>query len=475
MRSATSEAEVRQLGSIAVDLLSEAHGRTATPDLAAALRRAIPLKLASLCRLGLRENGSGAGLSRAATDDLVRAERMEVAAELSTARRDQVVLSALGDRGIVPVVLKGRALAQRIWPRSWMRPAGDLDLLVDEAHLGLALSTLMRLGFRPCAGVPPGRFRPPVTEFGLDSPVGMVELHSHLFRSIGSGIPTRDVLERSRPAESAGVPIRILDRADELLSLLVHASVHGTVALKWMLDLHAAAMAWPREVWVAAAERAVASRTTRPFWAAAQLLSGSHTKDAHEVARRFEPAPPIRAMLRRLVVPSSAITMAPLPLPYVYALEAVLEERARTRIVRAAGLLERLLRTANRRLQPSGSERSRAEIASDRWIEGTWRNGDMHPAWLTLRGGSMSPTFREGDRILAAGFGAGGSSEVGDVVIVRQAGRLVAHRVVARSGTMVVTRGDARESDDPARPVSEILARVVAVAPRIGLEEVMHQ
>ena len=81
-------------------------------------------------------------------------------------------------------------------------------------------------------------------------------------------------------------------------------------------------------------------------------------------------------------------------------------------------------------------------------------------------GGSMHPTIRAGDMLILAPID---STELrkGAVVLARQSGRLVAHRIanVAKNdaGTRVLLRGDALSACAPTVSADAVLARVVAI------------
>jgi hypothetical protein len=476
MPLASPSIEGQRIAALAVELLC---GRDSAASLAAVrsgARRAINLRLAGIFRMGLRGNGQSEACSGGLAEDLVRAERAEVAADLSVSQRSREYLHALSAAGISPVVLKGRALAERLWPRPWMRPPGDLDLLLDDKALAPAVRALVHLGLRPRGGDAPGRWRP--TLAGVDlAPTTTedgVDLHTRLFRAVGSGIDTAEILSRARESEFLGVRVRLLDPADEVLYLLVHAAAHGTVHPKWLLDLHIAAIAYTPDVWLTAAERALASRTSRAFWAATRLLSGE-ARVPLEIARRLRPPPYARVILSRLVVTRFGPPWPTRPGLRAYALQGILEERVRERVVRLAGLIERLVSRLTRRFKNRDGRRSSAEVASHRWLEKAWRTRRSGLVWLTLRGSSMAPTLRDGDRLLVASFAAGEAPRKGDVVIAKLTGRLVAHRLVAQTPQGVLTRGDACVRDDPALEQDEILARVVAVDRSSSKSEVTHE
>lgn len=86
-----------------------------------------------------------------------------------------------------------------------------------------------------------------------------------------------------------------------------------------------------------------------------------------------------------------------------------------------------------------------------------------HALRVRVRGQSMEPTLRSGDRVTLAPVDPG-DLEPGDLVLVRQT-RCLIHRVcrVDRSAHSLTTRGDARASDDPPIDLQDVLGRVVRV------------
>jgi signal peptidase I len=80
-------------------------------------------------------------------------------------------------------------------------------------------------------------------------------------------------------------------------------------------------------------------------------------------------------------------------------------------------------------------------------------------------GGSMFPTLRSGD-VLSIEACAADAVEPGDVALIREADRLFAHRLVdkqlERGEPVVITKGDAHWRNDPPRPASVVVGRVVS-------------
>ena len=81
-------------------------------------------------------------------------------------------------------------------------------------------------------------------------------------------------------------------------------------------------------------------------------------------------------------------------------------------------------------------------------------------------GGSMHPAIRAGDMLILAPIDAT-ELRKGDVVLARQSGRLVAHRIAdvmkSDAGTRVLLRGDALSACAPTVSADAVLARVVAI------------
>ena len=76
----------------------------------------------------------------------------------------------------------------------------------------------------------------------------------------------------------------------------------------------------------------------------------------------------------------------------------------------------------------------------------TWRR-DGAEAWIEATGGSMLPLIHPGDRLLV-GFGAQEAGR-GDVILFRQGGLVVAHRVVALRSRDGVRRLIAKGDNEP--------------------------
>jgi signal peptidase I len=85
-------------------------------------------------------------------------------------------------------------------------------------------------------------------------------------------------------------------------------------------------------------------------------------------------------------------------------------------------------------------------------------------ARLPVTGSSMFPCMQPGDLLEIHRPAA--PIQTGDVVVFQLHDRLVVHRVVGRSGDLVITRGDRLRHPDAPVPAAEILGCVAAIERR---------
>lgn len=327
------------LAQFAVGLLSGPAG-----DVAYGAEEAARRHLSGLFLYGLSTLGSSADRLPPATATAIRrSARREAADDAASARETGEILDILHARGLHPVVLKGRGLALALWPRPCYRPPGDLDLLLERGAIRGAVEALTAAGYHET----PVALRSDFSEAVLLPPAGRltpVDLHWHLFRSVGSGIDAERFLRRARPALLEGRPMRVLDDADQLLFLLVHAAKHGLRRLKWLLDLYALALRTDTGTWRRAVQRAIASHSSRPVHVSAAFLAALPGVSIDlDILRPLAPARPIRIALARLVTLERTLREDPLSQREIHAFEILLEENLPARIRRAARMLRRVL------------------------------------------------------------------------------------------------------------------------------------
>src|SRR3954454_17312957 len=77
-----------------------------------------------------------------------RTVRATAASQLALSTATDEVLDAMARAGVRALLLKGAAIATRLYEDPVLRPAGDIDLLVAPSQAGAAAQVLERLGFR---------------------------------------------------------------------------------------------------------------------------------------------------------------------------------------------------------------------------------------------------------------------------------------------------------------------------------------
>ena len=248
-------AEVR--GDVHPDLihLADAHG-------------ALPL-LAWRCRAA---NGLPEDLRRDLTAIAARAIAWDMwrAAELAT------LLEAWRAAGVEALVIKGAALARQVYPEPWLRPHGDVDLLVEHASLPRLTQALLALGY--------------AQDTTIDGTCVMYQ--THFSRTDGQAVRhALDVHWRiANPqvfAHALGFDelradaVRIPGLGDALapcaqhalLLALVHRAAHhyDTHRLIWLFDIHLLAERLDAQDWARLVTLAVERKVARVAWRGLEL------------------------------------------------------------------------------------------------------------------------------------------------------------------------------------------------------------
>jgi hypothetical protein len=146
----------------------------------------------------------------------------------------QRVLSHLEAAGIRCVPFKGPHLAERYYPKGAVRPACDLDILIDPENRWPAEQVLRCLGYdveRPGPLRCYELFRHEIKATKLNA-TGL-ELHQHVNNSFGVVVPTAPFLARST-RDSRGSHLAL---PDDLLLVTVHASASLFLSFKWLMDV----------------------------------------------------------------------------------------------------------------------------------------------------------------------------------------------------------------------------------------------
>lgn len=162
-------------------------------------------------------------------------------------------LALLEPRGLEPVLMKGWGFAARYWPDPLLRPASDVDLLVEpEALIGIERA-MAKLGLTQLKDPGEDDVFEHHHHISFSGPAGLVEVHFRLLAGFGGAkLGDEAVFNRCRRATLEGHAVRYLAPEDELVYLAAHAAQHLFLRLGWLHDLKLVAakerLDWDRAV-----------------------------------------------------------------------------------------------------------------------------------------------------------------------------------------------------------------------------------
>lgn len=185
---------------------------------AEALAEVAPLLIGSgAAALVFRRLGTSRLVDSPPFEELQEASRLQV---LQTAIHEMsVTLAVKAARavGVEPILLKGWAVA-RLYPETWLRPSGDLDLLVPPDKRAAAEAALRA----PNCGV-----------------LSVVDLHHDEFDSLDRS-EWKALYRRSQVFSLEGESVRVLGQEDQFRFLCEHLWRHSAYRPLWLCDVAAA-------------------------------------------------------------------------------------------------------------------------------------------------------------------------------------------------------------------------------------------
>lgn len=233
----------------------------------------------------------------------VLAAAQTLAVDIATAQ----VVAALRGREIPSVVLRGPAVARRLYDQGELRRYVDLDLLVPPGDWGKAGETLAELGYHPAVAEEdlPRHRRLHACEWARESDRISVDLH----RTI-SGVQAADEEVWSAFAEGgetelvAGEQVVLTGPAALALIVTLHAAQHGAEKEKPLDDLGRALLRLDSATWGEAAALARRLGAVATFSAGLRLLpAGVELADRLELPQAL----PVDVALRASAAPKLAL------------------------------------------------------------------------------------------------------------------------------------------------------------------------
>lgn len=174
-------------------------------------------------------------------------------------------VDALAAVGVVPVLLKGTALARRLYPEPFLRATTDVDLLVASGEVERASRALEGLGLKRAAERP-GHGGEHSHHLEFHGTAGVVELHHRALVGYGLALESEPLLVHAQEAELEGRRVRYLRAEEELVYLCSHASNHLLQRLSWLFDVKLLLRAHPGLRWYRVADVARATAFSHLAW-----------------------------------------------------------------------------------------------------------------------------------------------------------------------------------------------------------------
>jgi hypothetical protein len=135
-------------------------------------------------------------------------------------------LTIIGNTGATPIVLKGVAMAETVYPEPSTRHCHDLDILLTHDGFDSAVAALSRAGFARVESPPSASVESVWMVDGSRFPLG---LHASLYRVAAWNAASLDVMSESVVSTITGVEARVLTPGDSLL----HVCCSGLAAGSW--------------------------------------------------------------------------------------------------------------------------------------------------------------------------------------------------------------------------------------------------
>lgn len=224
--------------------------------------------------------------------------RAQIGRGLQIKRLTLAVLDALRVEGVIPVLLKGLGLAQRLFPEQPLaRPSTDVDVLVRPEEISAACRAMAALQLSESPAQASNDIFPEQHHRSFFKSSDFVELHFRLFSGFGGHVfDDAAVAARTRKAELLGRAVRWLSPEDEFVYLATHAANHAFLRLSWLLDLQRYLLAHPQLEWAEMGRRCEQAQFRAAVTATLWVLEAALEVELPAAAHRAFPLGKIRRL-----------------------------------------------------------------------------------------------------------------------------------------------------------------------------------
>jgi hypothetical protein len=164
-------------------------------------------------------------------------------------------LRELESYGIVPIVLKGAALAHTHHEESWLRPRLDIDLLIDSSQRQAIIQVLQGLGYSrpPFISGTMVMYQMPFERVSALGQTHALDVHWRVANpQMLADLPGyQELLSRACSIDLRGQPMRTPSSVDSLFLACVHRAAHHDLSdeLLWLYDIHLLARRFTTVEW----------------------------------------------------------------------------------------------------------------------------------------------------------------------------------------------------------------------------------
>lgn len=191
----------------------------------------------------IESSGAGSDWPDEIREALAETARKEAVREAIRVEETRQVLAALDAGRVMPLVLKGAALAYSLYPRPHLRTREDTDLLVRQSAVAEVVRILRELGYHRHERLPGQRVLRQDTYLREDETgyTHALDLHWAISNrpALADNLDYAEIRQRAVTIESLSPCAMGLCREDALLHACLHRLAHGDDEnLIWLYDIH---------------------------------------------------------------------------------------------------------------------------------------------------------------------------------------------------------------------------------------------